>query len=39
MFLEERNTWRDVLRVWLLRVGIAAIFIFIGTNKFAAHSE
>src|SRR5437773_5187096 len=39
MFLEERNTWRNVLRVWLLRVGIAAIFIFIGTNKFAAHSE
>ena len=37
--LEERRNPIDIFTKWLLRLGVAALFIFVGTGKFATHSE
>jgi len=39
LLLEEPQGRIDVLKRWLLRAAVALLFIFVGTNKFAAHSE
>src|SRR5262249_58888453 len=38
LLLEEPKGRMDVLKVWLLRAGVAALFISVGANKFAARS-
>src|SRR5262245_18838527 len=38
-FLEHRRSRIDVLKVWLVRLGVALLFIFVGKTKFAEHSE
>jgi len=37
--LDEPHGRFDILKKWLPRVGVALLFIFVGTNKFAAGTE